>query len=125
MIIQRLCVCGYELPVRADYDGQLRFPTASPISVAGDGPPTGAIPLDNATSSPNHNYLNKLTSVLRTVTHGRHNLPGYTTVHAVGVSSYPEFTSKFSVHSLTGALPPFSHSSSPVRASLSTGTNLQ
>jgi hypothetical protein len=95
-----------------------RSSTASPITVAGVGLPTGAIPVDNVTSSPNHNYLNNLTSVLRAVTHGRHNLPGYTTVHALGVSNFPGIQSTLSVHILTGAVPPFSHSSSQVRASL-------
>jgi hypothetical protein len=56
------------------------------------------IPPDNAVSSPNHNYLNTLTSVLWAVSHGRHNHPGYGTVHIAGVPSCPERKSKFSIH---------------------------
>lgn len=116
---------GYGLPVRADYGQQLTFFYRQSDHGCRRWTADRCDAVDNATSSPNHNYLNNLTSVLRTVTHGRHNLPGYTTVHAVGVSNCPGIQSTLSVHILTGAVPPFSHSSPPVRASLSIGTGLQ
>lgn len=104
---------------------EFRSFTASLITVTVIGVRTSVIPVDKATSSPNHNYLNNLTSVLRAVTHGRHNLPGYTTVHEVGVSSCSRIKSEFwFVYSLLS----YRHSprsSSPADASLRTGTSVK